>query len=417
MNLPQPIVDAVANDDYSRGNSDISVTQLISPPRMTALVREHWDTLEEDVSDRIFSLFGKAVHTILERAERVAIAEQRLYMKVGDWTVSGAMDRISIMGMDCPLHAPKSSRTLPLEIPADGGVLGVDGSDGGGVRGAGHGTAGFGLDVRTSVGLDSPLRANSAADGRVPFVRQPEVRPLESPFPGYALGQHEGRLVEGAPERAAESAGATLVSDGQPYEPPTAVCTGHVISDYKTASVNELVRGVKTEREQQLNIYRVLAELNGYHVERLEAVFILRDWSKIRASKETLRPHLGSGPLHSAYPQAQVVIYQEPLWEMEDAYKFIAERVMLHQASRIALPQCTDDERWSREPEFAVMKAGGKRASTVKDTQEEADEYIAAHPKDKYKVEARPGESIRCTYYCLAGLNGVCDQFKEMEAE
>jgi len=93
LNLPQPIVKAVSNDGYSSGDCDISVTSLLKPPQMLALEKQFGDQLEEDVSDRIWSLLGQVVHGILERAEETAIAEQRLAIEVDGWKVSGQMDR------------------------------------------------------------------------------------------------------------------------------------------------------------------------------------------------------------------------------------------------------------------------------------------------------------------------------------
>lgn len=92
LNLPQPIVDAIKNDEYSRGDADISVTQLIAPPRQVALKEKHASEIEEDASDRIYSLLGQSIHTILERANKTGIAERRLAINVGGWKLSGAMD-------------------------------------------------------------------------------------------------------------------------------------------------------------------------------------------------------------------------------------------------------------------------------------------------------------------------------------
>src|SRR6202142_1696526 len=82
QNLPQPIVKAVTNDSYNSGDCDISVTSLLKPPQMLALERLHKDDLEEDVSDRIWSLLGQVIHGILERAEETAVAERRLYIDI-----------------------------------------------------------------------------------------------------------------------------------------------------------------------------------------------------------------------------------------------------------------------------------------------------------------------------------------------
>lgn len=93
LGLPQPIVDAVKNDGYTRGDADISVTELLDPPMLRALKVKHEEELEEDVSDRIFSLLGQTMHGILERSETTGIAERRLSINVEGWNVSGGMDR------------------------------------------------------------------------------------------------------------------------------------------------------------------------------------------------------------------------------------------------------------------------------------------------------------------------------------
>jgi hypothetical protein len=97
LGLPEPIVRAVSNDSYSRGPSDISVTDLIAPPRQRALLAQHADEVSEDAADCIWRLLGSAVHEILHRAELEALAEHRLYLDVEGWTVSGAMDRFAFL--------------------------------------------------------------------------------------------------------------------------------------------------------------------------------------------------------------------------------------------------------------------------------------------------------------------------------
>jgi hypothetical protein len=91
--LPEPIVDAIRNDTYSSGDADISITALLQPPRKIALERQYADQLEEDASDRIWSLLGQVIHGILERSGSSGTREKRYSMKVSDWTVSGQIDR------------------------------------------------------------------------------------------------------------------------------------------------------------------------------------------------------------------------------------------------------------------------------------------------------------------------------------
>ena len=111
LGLPKAIVDAVKNDPYTKGKSDISVTQLIQPPYQRKLRLE--TEVIEDASDRLWSLVGQVGHGIVERAYPVAfneaakdltpaeclakfgvVAERRLFMDIAGWTVSGQFDVI-----------------------------------------------------------------------------------------------------------------------------------------------------------------------------------------------------------------------------------------------------------------------------------------------------------------------------------
>jgi len=93
MGLPTPIVNAVRNDPYSAGDADISVTGLINPAHQRKLINLHWEELQEDVSERIWSLFGQAVHSILERAaSEDYVVEKRHYWVSGGWKISGQID-------------------------------------------------------------------------------------------------------------------------------------------------------------------------------------------------------------------------------------------------------------------------------------------------------------------------------------
>lgn len=93
LGLPQPLVDAVRNDGYDKGGADFSVTELISPPRIAKLKRQHGNNIVEDASDRIFSLFGQAIHTILQRAASGRyIIETRYSVEHDGAKVSGQID-------------------------------------------------------------------------------------------------------------------------------------------------------------------------------------------------------------------------------------------------------------------------------------------------------------------------------------
>lgn len=94
--LPEAIVRAITNDPYNSGDCDISTTRLIDTPRVVALKKRHAEEIVEDVTERVWSLLGQAVHTILERASPPGvISEKRYFADVLGWKVSGAVDLIN----------------------------------------------------------------------------------------------------------------------------------------------------------------------------------------------------------------------------------------------------------------------------------------------------------------------------------
>ena len=93
--LPETIIRALEDDEYSKGDAVLSVTQLITPPRIVLLQSLNESSLVVDAVDRIPALFGSAVHKIIEKGERDIpghIIEERLFVEVNGWKISGAVD-------------------------------------------------------------------------------------------------------------------------------------------------------------------------------------------------------------------------------------------------------------------------------------------------------------------------------------
>lgn len=208
-NLPDPIVRALTFDGYDVVG-DISVTSLLRPTQVAALEVAHEHEITEDVSERVWQVWGSATHEVLYRAtdKENVIAEKRLTMDVAGWTVSGKADI-------------------------------------------------YDLSTR-------------------------------------------------------------------------------VISDYKTSSAWSVVfdpQGRK-EHQAQLNIYRLLFEANGYPVDGLRLVMILRDWQERDKNR-------------TGYPQIPIHVIDVPVWDRPFAEKFLENRVKAHQAaSEGAFEECTDEDRW-----------------------------------------------------------------------
>jgi hypothetical protein len=97
--LPDTILRAAKADDYSRGEARKSVTQLINSPRIDVLRRTHYPQMEQDVSEMIWSLLGRGVHAVLEKGvTEEHVSEERLYMDIDGWTISGAIDLQHVSG-------------------------------------------------------------------------------------------------------------------------------------------------------------------------------------------------------------------------------------------------------------------------------------------------------------------------------
>ena len=91
LNLPEGFVRAVSNEKHNAPGS-LSATTLIQGVKQIILTDRHWDELEDDVSDRIWAIFGSAVHSLMESEGEHDFAEQRMAFQVGDVTVTGTID-------------------------------------------------------------------------------------------------------------------------------------------------------------------------------------------------------------------------------------------------------------------------------------------------------------------------------------
>ena len=92
-NLPQTLVNLAESRDYSRGNSDRSITQLIDSPQISILRMINDNRITEDVVDTFWANLGSALHHITEKgADDKHLVEERLFVDVEDWTISGAID-------------------------------------------------------------------------------------------------------------------------------------------------------------------------------------------------------------------------------------------------------------------------------------------------------------------------------------
>lgn len=182
-----------------------------------------------------------------------------------------------------------------------------------------------------------------------------------------------------------------------------------VLRDWKMTSVRAGARAA--EWEAQLNLYSWLMQRGTLRVaptgnrmvpnipsipKALEVTAIYRDWIGARAA---------AGP-DSNYPPAAVQTFPIRQWQIEEADRFLRERVALHlAANEVALPdRCSDEERWHRGDTWAVKKVGGKKAMRggVHTSEENARLFAEISSVGGLMIEHRPGADVRCESYCPA---------------
>lgn len=92
-NVPETLMALATKEYYSKGKADFSVTEIISPPQIQRLRKKHYEQIEQDVSDMLWSLLGSALHVVAERGQTENhITEERLHVEIEGVVLSGAID-------------------------------------------------------------------------------------------------------------------------------------------------------------------------------------------------------------------------------------------------------------------------------------------------------------------------------------
>ena len=135
-NFPEAIVNAVQNDDYTKGGADYSATGIMKPPQEAALYRivnaDPDAEIVVDVADQIWMLFGTAIHSILERGYGVStqdllnFREQQLlhikdaiYEKEDNTDIIDGVERIILR------EPPEGDTTVAKEVRLYANIAGI----------------------------------------------------------------------------------------------------------------------------------------------------------------------------------------------------------------------------------------------------------------------------------------------------
>lgn len=169
---------------------------------------------------------------------------------------------------------------------------------------------------------------------------------------------------------------------------------------------------LKPDWLNQLNYYAYLLRYNGYEVNELQIVAILRDWSRANYLRSP-----------ASYPEKNIVVLNVPLLDPEVVSTRLATACEEHQAALDGNARpCTNSERWYNPGKIALMKHGRKSAVKLFDTAADV-EVAAANPEftaltldgdaitlgPKHYLETRPNAYPRCENYCEVA--DYCDQW------
>ena len=187
----------------------------------------------------------------------------------------------------------------------------------------------------------------------------------------------------------------------------------HILSDLKETSVwniqqnpNSVVgKRIRLSWTCQLNtydfmMYKLVPELK---IDKLEAHGVGRDWRK----NEKLR--------YNDYPDIPVQVLDIKRWTHDEQEQYIHLQLKDH----IMHPnrECTEEEKWNKKDQYAVMQMNRKSAHRVLDTNAEAltwalenkkatNEDGIIKPKKNIYIQKRQGECVKCNSYC--SVSSVC---------
>ena len=95
--LPKGLYNLLAHNTYNKHGAkfDLSATTLIDAMQPKRLFKEHWREIEEDCLDKLWSVFGTAIHAMLEEAnanDPDIVCEKRFIHEIGGKVISAQID-------------------------------------------------------------------------------------------------------------------------------------------------------------------------------------------------------------------------------------------------------------------------------------------------------------------------------------
>lgn len=180
------------------------------------------------------------------------------------------------------------------------------------------------------------------------------------------------------------------------------IVTETTIEDFKTASVYQYIKQDFAHWTAQLNSYLWLNQ--NLKNKRLICWPLYKDWSAMEALR--IKP----------YPPRRITKIMLTQWDPEHTEQIIKQRVAIHQQPPC---ECTREEKWQTDEQWALKSTKRKTAIRVLDTKEELGKYALAKGLDltrpEYSIERRPGLCKRCQDWCP--VNTFCQYYKPQPQE
>lgn len=175
------------------------------------------------------------------------------------------------------------------------------------------------------------------------------------------------------------------------------------VEDHKSISATKLLQRDTKDWECRMNTYAWLCRQNNIPVKSLVIWAFIKDWSKYKMMSS------------QDYPRRRLVAVPIPLWKPEQQDAYVRARVQQHQQPPT---ECAQEEKWAKEPTFALKKVGRKTAVKVEDSRN----ALLAYMREKgislgkeYSIELRPGECVRCADWCI--VREFCPYAKQLQQE
>lgn len=179
------------------------------------------------------------------------------------------------------------------------------------------------------------------------------------------------------------------------------------ITDYKTGSIWKVMFNDWDDYRKQCLYYALIFRKIGFECDNAEILMLIRDWSKTEAKIKTGYPQYPVYKVHFDFSEKE---FEEAEEEILNKFSVIDS---LQNVKDEDLPLCTESERWTSPPKYALMKKSGKKALKLYDSEEEANEALSSGKGDY--VDFRPGVDKKCIDYCSCAH--WCSYWKEKYGE